>query len=111
MLHQRENNVETESFLKQSGKKFGKDCVTALQLMYSGVRLNGDTCKHLYGFSDRRLRECHAARPDIVKKEWKRDSKGKRLYVEYFIDVPKKPTKKQVINNIQLIENPLLANI
>jgi hypothetical protein len=51
----------------------------------------------LYGFSDRRLRECFTARPDVVKKAWKTDSKGKRLYVEYWISPPPNLTKKKEI--------------
>lgn len=97
MLHLRESTIETESFLKQNGKKFSQDCVTAMKLMYQGVKLNGDTCKGLYGFHDRRLRDCRQGRPDIVKSAWKRDSKGNRLYVEFWIDVPLPPTKQKAI--------------
>lgn len=86
LLHEIENNQDTESFLKQNGKKFSDDCIKAMQLMYKGERLNGDTCKELYGIHDRRLRDCFAGRPDIVKKEWKKDASGKRLYVEYWIE-------------------------
>jgi hypothetical protein len=96
MLHEFENNQDTESFLKQNGKKFSQDCITAMKLMYTGVRLNGETCKHLYGFHDRRLRNCRECRPDIVKSAWKRNEKGERLYVEFWIDVPKPPTKQSV---------------
>lgn len=103
MLHQRENNQDSEDFLKSNGKKFSQDCVTAMKLMYSGVKLNGDTCKQLYGFSDRRLRECFTARPDVVKKAWKKDSKGKRLYVEYWISPPQSLTKERAIAEGQKI--------
>jgi hypothetical protein len=96
MIHEHENNQDTESFLKSNGKKFQGDCVTAMKLMYSGVRLNGDTCKELYGFHDRRLRNCREARPDIVKSAWKLDGNGHRLYVEFWIDVPKPPTKSEL---------------
>jgi hypothetical protein len=99
MLHEIENNYDTQSFLKENGKKFSQDCITAMKLMYNGIRLNGDTCKALYGFHDRRLRECRAARPDIVKSDWKRDSEGKRLYVEYWIEIPKLLTKQQLIDS------------
>ena len=97
MLHERESTEETESFLKQNGKRFSDHCVIALRLMYSGVKLNGDTCKQLYGFHDRRLRECRQARPDIVKSAWKTDSTGKRLYVEFWISAPVPPSKKEAV--------------
>jgi len=98
ILHEVENNLETELFLKQNGKKFSNDCITAMKLMFSGVRLNGDTCKELYGFHDRRLRDCIAARPDIVKKEWVYGADGKKKYVEYWIEKFQPPTKKEVVD-------------
>lgn len=97
MLHETENTLDTELFLKENGEKFSRDCIKAMQLMYMGIRLNGETCKQLYAIHDRRLRDCLAGRPDIVKREWKRDEKGRRLYKEYWIDVPQPPTKKEVI--------------
>lgn len=103
MLHETENNIDTELFLKENGEKFNRDCIKAMQLMYMGHRLNGDTCKQLHGIHDRRLRDCRAGRPDIVKKAWKKDEKGKRLYVEYWIDVPAPPTKKDVIEKFKKI--------
>ena len=96
ILHEHENSPDTESFLKSNGQKFRGDCITAMKLMYGGVRLNGDTCKELYGFHDRRLRNCREARPDIVKSEWKRNEKGERMYVEFWIDTPKPPTKSEL---------------
>ena len=99
LLHERENNEDTESFLKQNGDKFSRDCIRAMQLMYLGERLNGETCKSLHKIHDRRLRECFAARPDVVKKAWKLDSNGKRLYVEYWINVILPPSKTEVIKN------------
>jgi len=97
MLHERESSEETESFLKENGKKFSNDCIKAMKLMYQGVRLNAETCKALYGLHDRRLRDCHAERPSVVKKEWKRDADGKRLYVEYFVNVILPPSKTELI--------------
>ncbi len=96
LLQDRENNYDTESFLKQNGKKFSQDCITAMKLMYQGIRLNGETCKQLYGIHDRRLRNCREGRPDIVRSEWKRDASGKRLYVEFWIDI-QIPSKTAVI--------------
>lgn len=97
MLHEFENNSDSQSFLQENGKKFQEGCITAMKLMYQGVRLNGNTCKELYGFHDRRLRNCRQGRPDIVKSAWKKDANGKRLYVEYWIDVPLPPSKQKAI--------------
>lgn len=97
MLHEFESTEETQSFLKENGKKFSQDCITAMKLMYQGVRLNGETCKQLYGLHDRRLRDCFAGRPDIVKRVWVKDTEGKRKYVEYFIPQQVPPTKQKAV--------------
>lgn len=109
LLHEIENNKDTESFLQENGKKFVGDCLIAMKLMYQGIRLNGDTCKELYGIHDRRLRNCRAGRPDIVKSEWKRDANGKRLYVEFWIERIPYPTKSAVIERSNNIINLLKA--
>lgn len=97
LVHEFENNEDTQSFLRQNGKKFSDDCVKAMRLMYQGVKLNGDTCKELYGFHDRRLRDCRQGRPDIVRSAWKKDADGKRLYVEFWISIPPPPSKRDAI--------------
>lgn len=96
MIHEHENWEDGNSFLKQNGKKFQGDCLMAMKLMYQGIRLNSETCWNVYHIHDRRLRNCREARPDIVKSDWVRDANGKRKYVEYWIDVPKPPTKSEV---------------
>lgn len=97
MLHEFENNLDTQEFLKSNGKKFNGDCLIAMKLMYQGLRLNSETCWNVYHIHDRRLRNCREARPDIVKSDWVRDEKGKRKYVEYWIDKPKVyPTKTEL---------------
>ncbi len=93
ILHQNENNADTESFLKSNGKKFQGDCLTVMKLLYQGVRLSSKDCWEKYGLHDRRLRNCFEARPDIVQREWKTDGDGKRKYKEYFINIPKQLTK------------------
>ena len=96
MIHERENNADTESFLKSNGKKFQGDCLTVMRLLYSGARLSSKDCWEKYGLHDRRLRNCFQARPDVVKREWKLNGEGKRMYVEYYIQIPKHPTKKEL---------------
>ena len=93
LVHQHENNPDTQEFLKSNGEKFQGDCLTAMRLMFSGIRLTSQDCWVKYGINDRRLRDCHNARPDTVKKEWKLNEQGKRMYVEYFIEKFQPPTK------------------
>lgn len=96
MIHQHENNPDTESFLKSNGKKFTGDCLIAMKLMYQGKRLSSLDCWNTYQIHDRRLRNCYAARPDIVQREWIYKD-GKKSHVEYFITTPKVySTKKEL---------------
>jgi hypothetical protein len=55
----------------------------------------------------RRLRELYAERKDI-KREWVLDEKGKRLYKEYWMELPKPQTKQQTIAKYTALE--LFAN-
>ena len=96
MIHEKENNQDTESFLKSNGKKFQGDCLTVMKLLYSGKRLSGHELQVTYGLHDRRLRDCFNARPDIVKREWVLNDAGKRMYVEYFIPKFSPPTKSEL---------------
>ena len=100
LLHERENDASTEEFFKSNGEKFQGDNLTAMRLMSSGIRMTSQDCWVKYGIHDRRLRDCHNARPDMVKKEWKLNDEGKRMYMEYFIPKFKPPTKKELMANI-----------
>ena len=56
-------------------------------------------CKEVvskYGINGRRLRELFNEKSD-VKKQWKLNDKGKRIFVEYFVEMPIPPTKAQAI--------------
>ena len=97
MLHEIENNPETQSFLAENNLKFSGDCKTVLLLLYSGVRLTARKLVTDYGIADRRLRDVSAARPDIVKKRWIKDGDGKRQVVEYYIDKPLPPSKREAV--------------
>lgn len=96
ILHQNENNHDTESFLKSNGKKFQGDCLTAMRLMFSGVKLTSQDCWEKYKIHDRRLRNCREARPDIVKSRWVLKDNGSRSHVEYWIEQFKPPTKSEL---------------
>lgn len=96
--HQRENNEASENHLQENQKKFSKQCLLILTIFYSGKRL---TCKsamndHGIGHLPRRLADLRE-NGIAVKDEWVRDSSGKRLYKEFFLDISKRPTKEQVL--------------
>ncbi len=97
LIHLRENDPELESFLHENAAKFNGHCLLALKLMYSGIRLTDAEAVSKYGFSGRRLRELHAEFPNTVKKVWVLDDRGKRKYVQYFVEKPASPTKEKAI--------------
>ena len=97
ILHEIENNPDSQSFLDENINQFNGDCKKVMVLLYKGIRLNAKMLVQEYGLHDRRLRNCIAARPDVVKKAWKFDENGKRLFVEYFIEQPMPETKKQLV--------------
>lgn len=96
MLHEYENSQDTQEFLKSNGKKFQGDCLTAMRLMFSGIIMTSQDCWEKYKIHDRRLRNCYAARPDIVKKRWVMKANGTRSHVEYWIDKFQPPTKAEL---------------
>jgi hypothetical protein len=96
LLHEVENNPDTESFLKENGDKFQGDCLTIMRLLFAGYKLSAKDVVVKWGLHDRRLRDVIKARPDIVKKEWVMKPNGKRDYVVYFIEKFQPPTKSDL---------------
>lgn len=108
ILHQRESDDNTESFLQENINDFKRDLDFVLMLMRNGKRLTAKSLVQEYGIADRRLRDAYLNRESIEKKsgekimrEWKLNEKGKRMYVEYFMLNPFPPTKSEVIANAE----------
>jgi len=101
MIHEIENSDETQAHLNENFDKFKGDLKIVFQLLFSGARLTAMDLVEKYHIHDRRLRDAIKARPDMVKKEWKLNGEGKRMYVEYFIKPFKPPTKKQLTALVQ----------
>lgn len=95
MLHERENNQDTESFLQENIDKFQTDAVFLLGIMLKGEKLTAKTVVQKYGKEPRRLRDLFIS--GKCKKQWKLDDKGKRLYVEYYCEIPLPPTKQEAV--------------
>lgn len=93
MLHEFENNQDTEKHLSENENKFESDCVFLLKQMMNGRRLSSQDV-HDMKINDRRLRNLFES--GKCKREWMFNEKGKRTHVEYFIDIPKPPTKQSV---------------
>jgi hypothetical protein len=96
ILHQHENNELSESFLKENGEKFSNQCVMVLRLLYKGIKLTAKQTNDILNIADggRRLRDLFAFRSDVKKQV--RYTNGKKEGVEYFLDIPKQPTKESL---------------
>lgn len=98
MIHDRENSEDTERHLSENRRKFESDCVFLLKLMHSGRRLTSDDV-HEMKINDRRLRNLFE--DGKCQREWKLNEKGKRVCVEYFVNISKRPTKRDVVTFYQ----------
>ena len=98
IIHERENNSLSEDFLKANGKKFGDDCVKVLKLLYTGKRYTAKEINDTLDMADggRRLREIFANRTD-VKKQKRYNDKEQLIGMEYWLEIPTPPTKKQIV--------------
>jgi len=96
ILHDREDNEWSEQFLKDNREKFAKQCVDVLRLLYQGRRLTAKNANDILNIADggRRLREIKAAKKECMK--GKRITNGKVEGVEYFLEIPKQPTKQDL---------------
>ena len=97
MLHERENNEWSESFLKESGEKFSRQCVQVLALLYKGMRLTAKQTNDILNIADggRRLRDIIKFKKEC-RKAARRNADGKFEGVEYWLEIPSQPTKQSV---------------
>jgi len=100
VIHQRENNEETEQHLKDNGKKFSRHCNIVLRLMYQGRKLTARQLEREYNIDGRRLRDIFANRKEC-KRQWRRDADGKTQEMEYWLEIPKPPTKTELCSFTQ----------
>ena len=97
IVHQRENNDDTERHLQENIGKFETDAQFLLKQMLRGEVLSAKDVVQKYGIADRRLRDLFI--DGKCKRRWKLNEAGKRLFVEYYIEIPKLPTKADVFAN------------
>lgn len=95
MLHEFENNIVSETHLKDNGKKFSRHCNIVLSLMYKGMRLTARQLEREYNIDGRRLRDIFANRKEC-KRDWRKDKDGKNIEMEYWLDIVKPPTKSDL---------------
>ena len=94
--HQRENNPESEQHLQENQKKFSRQCLKVLQLLYQGKRLTTIIAPS-YGILSlpRRIKDLKDNGVHIDEK-WLTDENGKRTIKEWFMNF-KTANKKDVI--------------
>ena len=97
--HLIENNDDSQRHLEENRNKFESDAQFLLNQMKRGERLTAKTVVQKYGIADRRLRDLE--NEGKCKKEWKLNEAGKRLYVEYFCEIPRPQTKQNIVNFYQ----------
>lgn len=96
LIHDRENNDDSERHLSENRDKFESDAEFLYRLMKMGKKFSDQEVVSKYGINGRRLRELFNEKED-VKKSWVLNEKGKRIYVTYFIEQPITPTKAAAI--------------
>lgn len=98
MLHETENNIVSEQHLKDNGKKFSRHCNIVLTMMYQGRRFTARQLEREFNMDGRRLRDIFANRKEC-KREWIYSKDGKTQEMEYWLDIPRPATKKELTNN------------
>ena len=95
-LHDRENNSDSEDFLKENHERLSAQCIKVYRLLLEGKRLTVPMALS-YGIMSlpRRCMDLKQSGADI-KDLWLRDEKGKRIMKEWYIELIKRPTKKSV---------------
>jgi hypothetical protein len=98
-LHARENNQESEDFLNENHERLSKQATYVLKLLKRGERLTVPKALGLGIMSlPRRIMDLKESGIEI-KDTWLKDSNGKRIMKEWFIEIPKQPTKSELIAN------------
>lgn len=93
--HQRENNAESEQHLQENQKKFSKQCLKVLELLYQGKRLTTYSAPG-YGILSLPRRILDLKENGVqIDERWLTDAAGKRTVKEWFINF-KTQTKKDV---------------
>lgn len=101
-LHLQENNSESLGHLESNEQKFSDQCLMIVNLLNQGVRLTVKKAIDEYGIASlpRRLADIkHRNGIHNIRDEWVKDGNGKRLYKEWFIVQPTRPTKGEVIQS------------
>lgn len=96
ITHQRENNAESEQHLQENQKKFSKQCLKVLELLYQGKRLTTYSAPS-YGILSlpRRILDLKENGVQIAER-WLTDENGKRTVKEWYMNF-KTEGKKDVI--------------
>jgi hypothetical protein len=99
-IHLAENNQESLSFLEENEQKMSDDCMMVWKLLNQGVRLTVLLAHSQYGISSlpRRIKDLIDKNgKSEIKDVWIKNSEGKRTHKEWYLDLPSRPTKGEIV--------------
>lgn len=98
-IHDRENNEDSQSFKDENAGKFKEACMKVLRLLNQGKRLTvkDAIAEHDIASLPRRIADLREGGIKNIKDAWVKNAAGKRLYKEWWMDIPTRPTKAQVV--------------
>lgn len=84
--HQRENNPESEQHLQENQKKFSRQCLKVLELLYQGKKLTTYSAPG-YGILSLPRRILDLKENGVkIDEHWLTDKEGKRTVKEWFLN-------------------------
>ncbi len=94
-----ENNEESQKFLEENADKFGEQCLKIMRLLFQGKKLTVIIAvSHGITSLPRRIKDLRDRNNvTCIKDEWVFDGNGKKLYKQWFINIAKRPLKKEVV--------------
>src|SRR5688572_34980 len=89
-IHNSENNEDSQSYLNENAGRMREMCMKVLEILNKGVRLTvKDAAAKDIPSLPRRIKDLrdHCGIKNIQDK-WVKNAEGKRLYKEWWIDIP-----------------------
>lgn len=102
--HIHENNSESLQHLEENEQYLSDQCMLVWKLLKCGIRLTVVSAITKYGISSlpRRIKDLRDRNGKTeIEDEWVLNGDGKKLFKEWFIPIPKPPTKQSVTQSYQ----------
>lgn len=101
--HLHENNQESQKHLEENAQKFSDQCLKVLEILNQGKRLTVlEAPKYGILSLPRRIKDLRDRNKITnIKDQWVKDTNGKKLWKEWWIEITTRPTKKAVIEKVK----------